>query len=251
MKVRWTPQSLRFPALKGKLIVDTYRGQMRMRAWPRKTGTPKSAEVRRQNKWFKEANDLAKRLEPTQQALAIAMTKGTGLYPRDLLLHQMSGGMYDIIDEDGVNIQTRQSFRETVMFQGVICQLTANQTLPIGLTLPINWPLPVLDTAAFWDVASPGRFTIPAGFNVVSLTAGWKATASQAGQVTSPQIRKNGAKLADMACNIQGVAAGQPSTGPIKVVAGDFFEFGIFVAIAATAQGDQTTFMGLTVLDAD
>jgi hypothetical protein len=250
MKVRWTPGSLRFPALKGRLIVDTYRGQMRVRAWPRKRGPSKSAEVRRQNQWFKEALALMGKVAPTQSALAIRMTLGTGLYPRDLLMRQMSGGIYDIIDEDGRNYKVRQRFRETKVFQGVILELAVMKTFTANIASFVTWPLPVLDTLGFWDVTQPDRIIIPEGINVVEVTAGLAVTPNGARLLTS--IFKTALPLAGESSVIgQNLVSGQAFSGPIPVVVNDIFRLRGFCNATRTTDANRRQFLALNVLDAD
>lgn len=82
-------------------MIDTVRGVLRVRKWPRKRGTPKSALQRHWIDWFKQANLLAKYVDPVQQARAIEMTKGSGLYPRDVILSAMRGRLYWWADETG------------------------------------------------------------------------------------------------------------------------------------------------------
>ena len=250
MKVRWTPGSLQFPALKGKLIVDTYRGQMRVRAWPRKRGPSKSAEVRRQNQWFKEALALMGRVAPTQTALAIAMTLGTGLYPRDLLMRQMSGGLYDIIDEDGINVQIRQRFRETKVFQGVILELTGTHTFIAGAASFVTWPLPVLDTLGFWDVTQPDRITIPVGINVVEMTAGLVLTpdGNRFDVLILPVSGAVGVEANGIGQNVNSKIA---HSGPWKVTAGEQFRVRGFSNATRTTATFRRQFFTLNVLDAD
>ena len=82
-------------------MIDTVRGVLRVRKWPRKRGTPKSASQRWWNDWFRQANLLAKYADGMSQARAIHLTKGTGLYPRDIMLRAMRGRLYWWIDDDG------------------------------------------------------------------------------------------------------------------------------------------------------
>ncbi len=231
-------------------MVDTFRGQLRVRAWPRKRGTPKSEAVRDQNAWFKGANQLAKRVEPTQQNLAIRMTKGTGLYPRDLLLRQMAGGIYDVIRSDGRAIQARKRFRETVMFQGVILELAAPQALPALTRTTFTWPLPVLDTLGFWNAGAPTRITIPAGVEIVAFTGGWADVSAGPGAGMATQIFKNGAFFAKAATTNTGSPAMVIARGATPVIAGDFFELNVLPNLAQLAAGDTRTFFTLNVLQA-
>ncbi len=231
-------------------MVDTYRGQIRVRAWPRKRGPPKSEKVRRQNTWFKEANELAKVIEPTQQNLAIAMTLGTGLYPRDLILKQMSGGMYELITDDGQVIPARKRFRGPKVFQGLILQLTANAVLTINIVNTIVWPLPVLDTDGFWNAGDPTKITIPAGIDVVTLAAAWRGIASAGVHRQISLINHNGVITTATDWTADGNPAGGTVRGALVVAEGDTFDFGILCSKAASARGDEGTFFTLTVLQA-
>jgi len=82
-------------------MIDTVRGVLRVRKWPKKRGPPKSAKQRFWIDWFTQANLLAKYADPMSQVRAIEMTKGTGLYPRDVLLSAMRGRLYWWADETG------------------------------------------------------------------------------------------------------------------------------------------------------
>ncbi len=82
-------------------MIDTLRGVLRVRKWPKKRGTPRSALQRWWIDWFRQANILAKYVDGASQARAIAMTKGSGLYPRDVLLKAMRGRLYHFVDQDG------------------------------------------------------------------------------------------------------------------------------------------------------
>ncbi len=82
-------------------MIDTVRGVIRVRKWPKKRGTPKSPKQRFWNDWFSQANKLAKYADPMSQVRAIEMTKGTGQYPRDVLLMAMRGSLYYWADATG------------------------------------------------------------------------------------------------------------------------------------------------------
>lgn len=77
------------------------RGVLRVRKWPRKRGTPKSALQRWWIDWFKQANKLAKYADGASQARAIEITKNSGMYPRDILLAAMRGRLYIWQDQFG------------------------------------------------------------------------------------------------------------------------------------------------------
>ncbi len=91
----------RSESLRGKFMVDTVRGVLRIRKWPKKRGTPKSALQLWWIDWFRQANKLAKYADAMSMRLAIKYTAGTGIYPRDLLLKAMRGRLYTWRDENG------------------------------------------------------------------------------------------------------------------------------------------------------
>ncbi len=83
------------------MMIDTVRGVLRVRKWPKKYGKPRSASQAYWVDWFKQANLLAKYADAMSQRRAIEMTKGSGLYPRDVLLKAMRGRLYWWIDDTG------------------------------------------------------------------------------------------------------------------------------------------------------
>ncbi len=100
-KIRDIPVARRGPSYRGRVMIDTVRGVIRVRKWPKKRGRPKSALQRWWNDWFKQANLLAKYADPMSLVAAKEMTKGTGLYPRDVLLKAMRGRLHWWADETG------------------------------------------------------------------------------------------------------------------------------------------------------
>lgn len=99
--IRSVPRNRRMPALRNAVMVDTVRGVLRVRKWPKKRGTPKSALQRWWIDWFRQANLLAKYADGMAMARAIEMTRQTGLYPRDVMLSAMRGRLYVWADETG------------------------------------------------------------------------------------------------------------------------------------------------------
>ena len=82
-------------------MIDTIRGVLRVRKWPKKYGKPRSISQQFWVDWFKQANRAAKYFDGMQQARAIEMTKDSGLYPRDVMLSAMRGRLYWWADETG------------------------------------------------------------------------------------------------------------------------------------------------------
>ena len=82
-------------------MIDTVRGVVRVRKWPKKYGKLRSEAQAYWVDWFRQANLLAKYADGMAQARAIAMTKGSGLYPRDVMLKAMRGRLYVWADDNG------------------------------------------------------------------------------------------------------------------------------------------------------
>jgi len=98
----------RHPAFKGRVVVDTFRGVIRVRAWPkpRRALNARSAAIVNMNRWFKEANFLAKYVPTDDQVIARALAAGTPQYPRDLLIAAMAGSLVPGIDvADGTSYE--------------------------------------------------------------------------------------------------------------------------------------------------
>lgn len=94
-------RGIRSESLRGAFMVDTVRGVLRIRKWPRKRGTPKSAKQLWWIDWFKQANYLAKYVDGAAAARAIEITAGSGKYPRDIIVSAMRGRLYSWIDQNG------------------------------------------------------------------------------------------------------------------------------------------------------
>ncbi len=83
-------------------MIDTCRGVLRVRKWPKKYGKPRSALQAWWVDWFRQAIFMAKYADGMTQARAIELTKGTGLYPRDIMIKAMRGRLLYWTDEDGM-----------------------------------------------------------------------------------------------------------------------------------------------------
>lgn len=99
--IRTIPRRRKLASYRGRVMIDTVRGVIRVRRWPKKRGKPKSEKQRFWIDWFTQANLLAKYADPMSQARAIEFSKDSGLYPRDILLQAMRGRLYTWADETG------------------------------------------------------------------------------------------------------------------------------------------------------
>lgn len=101
MILRGIPRKQKLASYTGRVMIDTVRGVLRVRKWPKKRGTPTSERQLFWIDWFRQANELAKYADPMSQVRAIEEAKNTGKYPRDVLLQAMRGRLYTWADSDG------------------------------------------------------------------------------------------------------------------------------------------------------
>lgn len=248
---RLFPNHQRTPSLRGSLLRYYSNGQWLVRAWPRKTGKPKSLKVQRQNNWFRDAVQLAKRLPAPYQELAKEMALDTGLYPKDPLMASMAGNLYEVVLEDGTTVEKWIPQVHPIVFTGCRLLRTSNLAIASGVDTDIPWQQAALDTAGFFDPADPTLITIPTGVNVVSLDCGLNAN-STSNTFWRMAIVLNGA-------GIMAQFAGSPvanhratlSTGPIAVAPGLQFRATLLLNLSTTLWQASGTFLSLTVLDAD
>jgi len=249
---RGSQVKLHRPALRGAVVVDTPNGKLRIRKWPAKRGTPKSPKVREQNEWFKKTAKLIKFADAGQYDLAIKATVGTGLYPRDLLMHAVSSGFYDILDTDGQMITNRRKWIEPVNFQGVIAKPPSNFGISTSSLQPIDWDLPLIDTAGMWDPGNPDQFIIPAGVQVVQVTC-VLASATTGSKTFMLQIRDPvaAASLALVSADMGTPGYGtHVETGALIVEEGDVIQVRCQSTSIATARADITR-LTIAILEAE
>lgn len=187
-------------------------------------------------------------VEPGQMRIAIRAAKGTGYYPNDLIMNAMSGGMIDLELPDGTVIASRRPFLEEIMFQGAILEQDTVQTLPASTFTILTFPLPVIDTAGFWNPASPTLLTIPAGIEMVEISAGWRSNNITLNGTQALRIESGAGNRLRTANNVNGWPGMSGTTGPIIVSEGEAFEVHVFVAAANATQGNRQTFFKLNVL---
>ena len=242
MKVTFSdPWRLRKPALRGGIVVDTFRGTVRARAWPRKRGRPKSAAVREQNEWFKAVNKLTRVIPPSQQKLAILITKGSGQYPRDLLMTSVSRGVFDFADQNGRIIRMRRERIELAGFQGARLERDSNITLAQNSAYRVPYNVPVLDTAQMYDPATPGVLTVPPGVDLIEFTCGCRIEPG-AGSIGANIRQVGGAAVSAEWRQASEQAWLTMTTGPLPVSPGEQYEVSLFIE----ATGRTLSFSGGT-----
>ena len=245
---RADPTKQRFPNLRGIMMVDTVRGRVRVRAWPKKRGRPKSPAVRDQNRWFREACRHIPYIDASQMVLAIGAAKGTGLYPRDIIMNAMAGGFLEFEMPDGRILKYRKPFLEEVMFQGCTLQKDATQTLIAGNFVTLTWPLPLFDTAGFWNVAAPTRIPIPTNVSIISLIGGFRSDNIITNGTVAIQILKNGVEMIRDHFTYSTWPNCGVFSGPRDVVEGDYFEMTVYAVNTQRTGATTDTYFSLEVL---
>lgn len=222
--IRADPRRQRFPAFSGLVIVDVWRGRLRVRKWPRKRGPRATLGQRIARDWFRQSVKMYPRIAPELQVEFMDAVKGSGLYPRDLFTKSIGRGIYEILLPDGTVIKQREKRMEDVAFQGVLLELTTPFFASVPPFQPVPWPLPVRDTATFWSAGEPTRITVPPGVEFLSLGFQMQMDTNGDRQFQA-RITKNGADIIAYAASRQnGARALQVSTGPLLVAEGDYFE---------------------------
>lgn len=193
---------------------------------------------------------MSKYAEPGQAILAKDLTKKTGLYPGDLLMMAARGNLYPKVVDGDDEYTTWQPRIDPVTFQGARAPLSANQTIVASTALYAVWGLPNFQTTAFWDAGDPTKLTIPQGITKVVVT--FQMIASFATAATGgPIIEKNtGTFLGQENPNSVTTLSGQCCTGPIDVIAGDFFRGRVFCNKGGTLLKNDRTWITLQVLEA-
>jgi len=97
-----------FPGRKEKLsrtvVVDSYRGILRVRSWPKPRGKPRSEKQAYWQEWFREANLVAKYAPAEDRIAAAKATKNTPWNPRDVQMKAMRGRLFSFVRPDGRKI---------------------------------------------------------------------------------------------------------------------------------------------------
>jgi hypothetical protein len=232
------------------VIVDTFRGKVRIRKWPKKRSKNKPPHTAYMNAWFADAAQKIKRVPGQVVQASMNQAKGTGLYPRDIILSMMVNSPFSWSNPDGTVNRLQKLGIYPVAFQGTRLQLAAPLALAAGVTTVMTWPTPILETVPLYNPTLPKRLTIPDGVNIVQLVAGLAVGGATTQQLTLI-IRKNGTINVAVAKS-QGVAtpACSVTCGPIPVITGDYFEL-LALASAANNVAIDITYLTCELLDAE
>lgn len=237
----------KLPALTGRLMVDTVNGKVRVRKWPRKRGPNVPEQVKIQNDRFRDAQKLAKLADPGLVNRLRDATKGSGLYPRDVLTKLMLAPPFDITAYDGHLITHGRREVFSIMFQGFRLALTGNQNTDGNDPFYPTWPVPVVDTAGFFNAAAPTYITIPDHVDGMIFFAGveW-STVTGVDVLAYIQDIDTPANRYAMAGDLNSLPLSL-STGPMPVVAGERYALNLPTSSAKTIQGGRCFFAGIII----
>jgi len=238
------------PALRKGIVIDTVRGRVRIRKYPKKRGKPRSVQTINQNLWFADVMRKLKLLPGEAVEFAMMASKGTGLYPRDVLMMQLTRSNVVIEDEPGHLLTQRTQGIWQVSFQGARLELAANTSLPTNTEVTPAWAMPIIDTAGLWAASNPNRLVIPGGVNIVRVEAGMNLTAILS-VTLHVRVFLNGVRIANVSMGPANTAAGpNVSTGPLPVEPGDIIEARFQSSSNATLAKVDPTYLSLEILDA-
>lgn len=193
---------------------------------------------------------IAKHCAASQQVSAIAMTKGTGLYPRDLLLKCMVGGIIAPITPDGRELLPKRKVVTPVSWQGFALNLQADWAIGVGVLGAPDWPLPTRDDLGFWSAAAPSFITIPPGVSWMQLFAGAMCTATYTGNLVMLIRDQVGVDHCRIEQGGNTNHAGTGTTGPIPVTPGETYQANWFFTGGGTLEGtNRNTYFGGIVLE--
>src|SRR3989304_2776084 len=90
----------RLPVLGGVLMVDSVRGSIRVRAWPRKRPGRRHPDNEYWSKWLKAVTYLYRYQPAVVQSQLQAATKGTIWMPRDIFISAVRARAWSLTDEN-------------------------------------------------------------------------------------------------------------------------------------------------------
>jgi len=237
------------PGTIDRVVVCSVRGQYYVRKWPKKRGTPTDPIQLSRIKRFADANRLAKFIKAGWWIQAMAQAKGSGLYPRDVLVQAMLTGQADVAEPDGGYISYKEFFLEEAMFQGCSVQRTAGQGIGAGAETAIIWQTPIIQTVPIFSAGQPTRLTVPTNVNMVNLKASVRSSAAVNG-LQFLLIRNQAAALLGAQSVTQNATVNlQCETGPIYVTPGDWFDCRVFLGAAGTISGVVQTWFSMEILN--
>lgn len=137
------------------------------------------------------------------------------------------------------------------MFQGCILALDADFTVQTGAIRYPSWPLPLLDTAGFYDPTEPTLMTIPPGVAVVEFTWSYLENFSPNGYLLSVLNKVGDGHMSQATTQISAGMAISASTGPLLVSEGEQYRAGFLRSIQGRTIGTIATHFSVKILGTD
>lgn len=142
----------RTPSLRGILVVDTTRGNLRVRAWPKPRGKNRHPTNIYWSQWLNAATYLYRYQPAKFQAALQRATEGTPWMPRDIFISALRGRAWSFSDENGrryypmaYRVDVSQSLDSIAQLEGQL--LVRGESLwmaldpgALGLVLTSNGP---------------------------------------------------------------------------------------------------------------
>jgi len=236
------------PGSINRVVFTTHRGKFIAKKWPKKAGKATAPPLITSQQRFAEAQQLIKYVTGDDMDDAIQVAKGTGLYPRDVLMSAMTVGLYDLANVGKYLITNGVYYLRPKMFQGAIVEKASNQSVPAATPTTITWDDPVLQTVPILFPAQPTRLVVPTGVTVVELSVSLRSVATNNGAHQLLIRDKNN----DIVSGIQETSNQRVtlacSTGPIVVSPGDWFVASIFFAASGTIDHTFGTRFSMSLL---
>lgn len=248
--IRGNPADLKTPALRREIVVKAVNGQLVASKWPRKRGPPTSPAQIEAVEWLKWSARIFPYIDGLSMDQAIDWTKGTGLYPRDLVTMALKGNLAEMVFEDGSTVKGRTEELECLVFNGAVLELDADVVLAASVVLAPVWPLPVVDTFSFWNAGIPTVLTIPTGVSMVQLTMGGRISSGALNGYLGFITDKAGSVVAMQESQAVGFQSVTVNTGPMPVRGGDFFTANFLSVLSRTLRSTDRPFFSLQVLEA-
>jgi hypothetical protein len=164
-------------------MLDISMGRERVRVWPKKRGKAKTAEAKKLQDRFRQANWACKYWDPRNIVSVDQMRKGTPVLIRDLQIMMMYGRFAQFSLSNGQRIYSMQArqdvsdsldtispipgsmlWRAADGWRYIIPPTTATYVLTVGADLTPDWEPPV-GGGGVWDVSTPpaASFTLQSG----------------------------------------------------------------------------------------
>lgn len=127
-------------SLSGVLIVDTYRGNVRVRRWPKKRGKAKTIAEQQRRDTFRDRLWISKFEAPPLQVAYREDTHRSGIYPRDMSVMMTANKGFHIVNPDGTRQYNMTTLLNVSDILDVAAQLDGQMLIrENGLWRPLPW----------------------------------------------------------------------------------------------------------------